>query len=86
MTTETNDLPWYAIHDNIVLLAHYLADRGDDAKDVAYAIEKPHKYEDEYNAARAALDAEHAVHDDALRTHMMKHGVLSADLIDDDPV
>ena len=40
--------PWFTDHSNIVTLTSYLADHGYDAADVAYAVEKPWKFEDEF--------------------------------------
>lgn len=44
--------PWYSYHENIVTLTRYLADNGWDADDVAYAVEKPWKYEEEFQEAQ----------------------------------
>jgi hypothetical protein len=50
---------WYLIHANIVTLTAWLADNGRDAKTVAYAVEKPWKFEDEWEEAREeAAEAE----------------------------
>jgi hypothetical protein len=49
---------WYMDHSNIVTLATYLADRGDDAHDVVRAVEKPWNYEDEYREALQAIAAD----------------------------
>lgn len=54
------ELPWYAVHANLVLLTRYLADGGWEAETIADAVEKPWKYEPEYRAARAVADHEHA--------------------------
>jgi hypothetical protein len=42
---------WWRDHDNVATLASYLADHGFTAHDVAYAVEKPWKFEDEYREA-----------------------------------
>jgi hypothetical protein len=47
--------PWYAIHGNVVMLTRYLADQGYEATEVAYAVEKPHKFEVEFEKAKAAF-------------------------------
>lgn len=47
---------WYDEHSNLVLLAHYLADQGENADTVAYAMEKPWKFEDEFNKAQEEQD------------------------------
>ena len=61
------DPQWYEHHDALVLLTSYLADRSpSDAKDVAYAVEKPWKYEDEYKEALAEIAAEEAAAEAAL--------------------
>jgi len=54
--TET-EIPWYADHANLVLLVNWMAESGDyEAKDIAYAVEKPHKFTDEFKAAKAAVE------------------------------
>lgn len=47
--------PWFADHSNIVTLTSYLADHGYSANDVAYAVEKPWKFEDEFLEAVSEL-------------------------------
>lgn len=47
---------WYADHGNVVTLANYLADRGDSARQVAHAVEKPWHFEEEFRTAQAILD------------------------------
>ena len=42
---------WYEFHDNLVTLTSYMAETGASAEDVAYAVEKPWKYESEFKAA-----------------------------------
>jgi hypothetical protein len=54
MTTET-ETNWFADHANVVMLTAYMADSGYDAGEVAYAVEKPWKFEDQFNEAVAAL-------------------------------
>jgi hypothetical protein len=54
------DLPppapkWYEKHENIVILATWMADQGNTAHTVVDAIETPWSYEDEFNLALAAL-------------------------------
>jgi hypothetical protein len=49
------DRKWWSDYDNIILLTRYLADRGDPAEEVAYAVEKPWKYEEEFESARTEL-------------------------------
>lgn len=49
----TTEVPWYVDHANIVVLARWMADNGYTAEDVAYAVEKPWKYEDEFDKAIA---------------------------------
>lgn len=39
---------WFTDHSNIVTLTAYLAAEGYDGKDIAYAVEKPWKYEIEF--------------------------------------
>ena len=48
------ELPWYAHHENLVLLVHFLAENGNSGQEVADAVEKPWKYRDEYDLARMA--------------------------------
>ena len=45
---------WWHDHDNIVLLAHHMADTLEPAEAVADMIEKPWKFEDEWKAALEA--------------------------------
>ncbi len=47
---------WWDNYDNMVTLTAWLADNAYDAKDVAYAVEKPWKYEGEFYAAKYDLD------------------------------
>ena len=45
---------WYTDHDNLVLMTAWLADRsGTTALTVAYAVEKPWKYEGDFRLAHA---------------------------------
>lgn len=37
---------WWADHDNIVALAHWMAEHGHTANEVAYMVEKPWKHDD----------------------------------------
>jgi hypothetical protein len=48
---------WWMDHTNLVTLTSWLADNGWDASEVAYAVEKPWKYEEEWKAAVAELEA-----------------------------
>ena len=43
---------WYEKHDNIILLTAWMADNGFPAKEVAYAVEKPWKFADEFQQAK----------------------------------
>ena len=53
------ELPWYAHHGNLVLLAHHLAENGASGQEVADAVEKPWKYQDEFfDQCQAAFDSE----------------------------
>jgi hypothetical protein len=45
--------PWYIEHSNIALLASWAAHTGHNAAEVAYMVEKPWKYDDEFNQALA---------------------------------
>ena len=49
---------WYVVHANIVTLTAWMADQGYTAHTVADAVEQPWSYEEEYNQARAALEAD----------------------------
>ena len=51
---------WYEIHDNLCLTADYMAEHGFSAKDLAYFVEKPYKFEDEFKKAQEAFDEEMA--------------------------
>jgi hypothetical protein len=42
---------WWDDHDNLVTLCNWLAENGRSGGEVAYAVEKPWKYEDEFNEA-----------------------------------
>lgn len=42
---------WWMSHDNLVLTARYMVNMGCDADEIADFIEKPWKFEDEYNEA-----------------------------------
>jgi hypothetical protein len=47
---------WWQVYDNVVLLTRWLADNGHDAQQVAYAVEKPWKYGDEFSQAQRDLE------------------------------
>lgn len=49
---------WWEARENVATLAAYMADHGHTAAEVAYAVEKPWKHEDEYRQALAELDTE----------------------------
>jgi hypothetical protein len=51
----------YETREYMVTTAHYLADQGFTAQDIAYFVEKPWKYEDEYNAALKLREREDEV-------------------------
>lgn len=54
--SQTND-PWWAEHGNLAQLVRHLADQGYSGDDIAYVVEKPWKYENEFRAlAEEALD------------------------------
>lgn len=40
--------PWFSDHSNLVTLTSYMAANGYTAEELAYAVEKPWKYEDEF--------------------------------------
>lgn len=44
---------WYDDRANLVILLRHLVDRGDDAHSLAYAVEKPWKFADEFETASA---------------------------------
>jgi hypothetical protein len=48
---------WYADWRNIVTLTSWMANNSYDASDVAYAVEKPWKFEEEFGLATAELQA-----------------------------
>jgi hypothetical protein len=67
--TGTVTVPWYAQHDNLILLtAHLAEDSSVRGSTIAHAVEKPWNYEDEFRAAWAIREHEtatdHAVHSD----------------------
>ena len=46
---QSDEIPWYADHDNIANLAEYMANvQHDSAANVAYMVGKPWKYSDAY--------------------------------------
>jgi hypothetical protein len=47
---------WWRTHDNVVQLAYWLAENEYDGKGVAYGVEKPWKYDNEFLAAKYDLD------------------------------
>jgi hypothetical protein len=57
----TAEPPWYQDHRNLVLLTAWMADNDYPPKDIAYAVEKPWKHEDEFKqaveAAQRSTDA-----------------------------
>lgn len=46
---------WYRDYENVAVLVSYLAARGDSATSIAYAVEKPWKYDEEFRTAQAIL-------------------------------
>ena len=59
--TVTQTIPWYAKHDNLVTLTAFLAENAyTKAREIADAVEKPWKYEDEFRLAWAIREHEHA--------------------------
>lgn len=42
---------WYDDRRNLATVARYMGDRGDSVEDVAYMLEKPEKFEDDWRAA-----------------------------------
>lgn len=46
---------WFTDHANLVTLTSYMADHGHDAKEIAYAVEKPWKFADEFAEATREL-------------------------------
>jgi hypothetical protein len=48
---------WWRDHDNLVLLTAWLAENGRSGGEVAYAVEKPWKYEDEFDEAAKEQEA-----------------------------
>jgi hypothetical protein len=45
--------PWWENHENLALVASHMADSGATAHDVAYMVEKPWKFTDQYDEATA---------------------------------
>jgi hypothetical protein len=56
-TQQDDAMPWFADHSNMVLLASWLAEHNYSGQDVAYAMEKPWKYESEYLTARKEVES-----------------------------
>lgn len=56
--TISTQTEWFADHANLILLTAHLADTGHNAKTIAYAVEKPWKYEAEFRAAQAIVEHE----------------------------
>jgi hypothetical protein len=54
----TDERRWFESHDNVVTLTAWMAENGQDAREVAAAVEKPWKYEDFFRQAMAEQDAE----------------------------
>jgi hypothetical protein len=53
-----NETPWFLYHENIVTLTRYMAEKGCSADEVAYAVEKPWKYEEEFYEAEGEDEVE----------------------------
>lgn len=47
---------WYEDHHNLAILARHMIEEGDDAAAILYMLEKPWKYEAEFQAALALHD------------------------------
>jgi hypothetical protein len=62
MQNTDTEQPWFTDHANLVLLTAHLADTGHTAKTIAYAVEKPWKYEAEFRTAAAILEHESPGH------------------------
>jgi hypothetical protein len=60
MSSENEALAvdWFVDHANLITLTAYMADHGYEAKDIAYAVEKPWKFEDEFLAAQREVSGE----------------------------
>jgi hypothetical protein len=56
--TPDLDPKWFTVHDNLVLLVHYLVEQGESAAVVAYAVEKPWYFEDEFEAALEQVEGD----------------------------
>lgn len=48
---DRRKLEWYEIHDNVVILTRYMAEHHFTADEIADAVEKPHKYGEEFDLA-----------------------------------
>lgn len=49
---------WWSDYRNIIRLTRWMADEGGwSAEDIAYAVEKPWKYEDEFRLAVKEIEA-----------------------------
>lgn len=63
MNKASSEKLWYMNHDNIVTLIQWMADSEEmsySKQDIAYAVEKPWKYEEEFRTAerKASEDRE----------------------------
>lgn len=55
-TTEfAGDLPWHAVHANLVTLVQGMAAEGWDVSEIVRAVEKPWCYEDEWRRASISI-------------------------------
>lgn len=53
---------WFTDHANIVILTSWMArEEAFNKEDMAYAVEKPWKYEEEFKEAVAEIERDHAV-------------------------
>lgn len=53
---ENNDLRWFQDYRNMIRLTRWMSDNGYEAGDIAYAVEKPWKYTEEFERAGGVLD------------------------------
>lgn len=52
---------WWEHHSALIVLTAHLADHGSSAAEVAYAVEKPWKFEEAYHQALAEIGEQLAI-------------------------
>ena len=57
-SVDAMDVPWFTYHENLVTLTRYMAENEYSAEQVAYAVEKPWKFDEEFELAQADTKGE----------------------------